>query len=119
MTREQNLETTEAVGAAGVTVAAAKQLAAGLLEIAELAMPDTYLADDSRCQLAHTVASAPGTIEDTATALIAGLDGTYNKTWPEVASQLRGAAADGVPAELDAAAVADLLGALDAAGLLP
>jgi hypothetical protein len=42
----------------------ARLLATGLLEIAELAMPDTYVATDSRCELARAVldpAAEPGT----------------------------------------------------------
>jgi hypothetical protein len=36
------------------------QLAAGLLQIASLAMPDTYFRTDSRCQLARRVLNSMG-----------------------------------------------------------
>ncbi|MEU1813218.1 hypothetical protein [Micromonospora aurantiaca (nom. illeg.)] len=38
-----------------VTIDEVRTLAQGLLDIAELAMPDTYFTSDSRCQLARTV----------------------------------------------------------------
>lgn len=40
--------------------AMAAAIAAALLAIAELAMPDSYFADDSRCRLARAVLTGSG-----------------------------------------------------------
>ncbi len=45
-------------GVPAVTVTDLGLLAQSLLSIAEIAMPDTYFADDSRCQLARTIQAA-------------------------------------------------------------
>jgi hypothetical protein len=47
-------------GTVAVDAHVAAELAAGLLEIAELAMPDSYFAADSRCQLARAVLNRLG-----------------------------------------------------------
>ncbi len=54
--REANIEAAARMEISHVvTTADVRLLAEGLLEIAELAMPDSYFAEDSRCQLARMV----------------------------------------------------------------
>ena len=118
MDREENLAAAEAVAATGVTVAAAKRLAEGLLEIAEEAMPITFFQTDSRVELARAVLDAPGTSETAAVKLVSNLDGTYGRSWSEFAAQLRDGDPD-VPYEVSRGDLAALVDALAATGRLP
>ncbi len=59
--REEVLDAAERIGRAGVgdvTDTDVRLLAQSLLDIAKVAMPDTYFAEDSRCQLARAVKAA-------------------------------------------------------------
>lgn len=58
----------------------------------------------------------PADVPAAAAAFVGGLDGTYAKTWATVASELR--ARGDIPTEVSSTDLADLVEAVDAAGLL-